>query len=76
MMRLLSGVFLLSSVVSALAQQQQQPNFSPSEVAIAITSNVNGLASALENANRQIKALTDKNAELQKQIDELKPSKK
>ena len=61
---------------AARSQPQQQPQFSPSEIAIAITSNVNSLASALENSIRQIKDLTEKNAALQKQLDELKGSKK
>lgn len=74
---LLLAFFMLSAGMIAFAYaQQQQPSFSPSEIAIAISSNVNALASALENANRQIKTLTDKNAELQKEIDEIRPPKK
>lgn len=58
----------LSLTTPAFAQQQT----TPSEVAIQINNAVSSLALALENANRQLKDLTDKNAALQKQLDELK----
>ena len=78
MIRALLAVFFLLMIAfsSGWHLRAQQQQFSPSEIAIAITSNVNALASALENANRQVKALTEKNTELQKQLDDLKPTQK
>lgn len=64
-------LFLILLATPAWAQQQT----TPSEVAIQINNAVSSLALALENANRQLKDLTDKNVALQKQLDELKAKK-
>lgn len=66
---------ILASLVLTNPAWAQQQQTTPSEVAIQINNAVSSLALALEQANRQIKDLTDKNIALQKQIDDLKGKK-
>lgn len=68
-----TAVALVSSPAVAQQQQVQQ---TPPEVALQLNNVIGSWAQTIVNQTRQIETLQTKNAELQKQLDELKPKKK
>lgn len=68
-------LFLALAFLAFMSSARAQESTSPAETALQIDGVINSWAQTITQQLKTIKALETKNAELQKQLDDLKPKK-